>query len=343
MDGNTLVGARISLVVAGNTTSSTAGGSWSMSAATTGIVPDRKQDNPSSEKHLVLEGNRIRLRFEDKDAVGRRSIAAGSRGDGPTRRIGDVQASRSASTTVDTILFAWNGLVRARVGIPSLNAGALESQAIDTSSTGVGPIISWNSSIPYGTLTDFRDGQAYRSVKIGSQTWMAENLNFHGAGGACYGNSADSCAKYGRLYTWSQAMNAPSIYDSTLLDVSMDRQGICPDGWHVPSNTEWTTLERSVDASGSTVGTKLKSLSGWDNIGSGTDIYGFRALPAGGDGRRSSGTFGSAGNSTTWWSSSQGVALRALRRLLLSGYPYSYRDDMLKSGGFSLRCIADGA
>ncbi len=114
-----------------------------------------------------------------------------------------------------------------------------------------------------GTFTDSRDGKTYRAVKIGKQTWMAQNLDYAAEGSICYEDEPENCKKYGRLYNWKTAMTA------------------CPKGWHLPSLFEWNEL---VDTAGSeTAGKKLKSTSGWSDIGgvsgNGTDEYGFKALP----------------------------------------------------------------
>ena len=105
--------------------------------------------------------------------------------------------------------------------------------------------IPWNPLIAYDTLLDTRDGQKYRTVKIGTQTWMAQNLNYKVDSSWWYRNDADSGAKYGRLYQWDAAMDG---YASSTA-VPSGVQGICPIGWHLPSPNEWDILEIFIDAS----------------------------------------------------------------------------------------------
>jgi len=132
----------------------------------------------------------------------------------------------------------------------------------------------------YGKLTDTRDNKAYKTVEIGTQVWMAENLNYTATSSRCYNDSETNCTIYGKLYNWSTAMSA------------------CPSGWHLPSNAEWTTLTNFV---GTNAGTKLKATSGWGTGQSGgTDNYGFSALP-GGYGL-SDGEHTNIGQSGQWWS-----------------------------------------
>ncbi|MBR6379027.1 MAG: fibrobacter succinogenes major paralogous domain-containing protein [Fibrobacter sp.] len=168
-------------------------------------------------------------------------------------------------------------------------------------------------------LTDSRDGQTYKTVKIGSQIWMAENLNYGTENSYCYDNNVANCSKYGRLYTWAAAMTA------------------CPSGWHLPSNIEWETLFTSVGGK-STAGTKLKSTSGWPDNGNGTDAYGFSALPAGH--RRGNGYFYGGGMGADFWSASENINN--------SGYnmDLSCHDDPAFLGfdsgmnhAFSVRCV----
>jgi uncharacterized protein (TIGR02145 family) len=123
-----------------------------------------------------------------------------------------------------------------------------------------------------GTFIDERDGKTYGTVKIGHQTWMAENLNYYTSSGSwCYNNDTSYCGKYGRLYDWETAMEA------------------CPSGWHLPDNYEWDDLTEKVGSIYLYPGHVLKAKHGWyinddGYIGrnNGTDNFGFSALPGGG-------------------------------------------------------------
>jgi len=137
-----------------------------------------------------------------------------------------------------------------------------------------------------GTFTDKRDGKTYKTVKIGKQTWMAENLNYQTKSGSlCYDNKESNCKKYGRLYETGQ---------TTL-------KNVCPAGWHLPSSQEWKDLV--LTAGGFDVaGKKLKSKSGWDGDGNGTDEFGFSAMPGG----MNVEDFMSVGTKGSWWTASAG-------------------------------------
>ncbi|MFI4955126.1 MAG: FISUMP domain-containing protein, partial [Gammaproteobacteria bacterium] len=89
-----------------------------------------------------------------------------------------------------------------------------------------------------GPLVDMRDGKQYKTVCIGNQTWMAENLNYDASGSVCYNNDPANCAIYGRLYDWNTIMQGALSSTSVPSGV----QGVCPKGWHVPSKAEFDTL-----------------------------------------------------------------------------------------------------
>jgi len=184
------------------------------------------------------------------------------------------------------------------------------------------------------TFTDPRDGQIYRTVKIGTQTWMAQNLNFNAGGSVCYDNDPANCNTYGRLYDWSTVMNGAASSPANPSGV----QGICPAGWHVPSDAEWEALTNFV---GNDVGTQLKSRDGWNNDGdryiAGTDCYSFSTLP-GGRGW-SNGRFNNVGSGGYWWSATENDAGHSWYRDMNWGNDHVVRYWDPKTQLLSLRCV----
>ncbi len=177
-------------------------------------------------------------------------------------------------------------------------------------------------NVKKGTMTDSRDGKTYKTVTIGSQTWMAENLNYERACNSCYGNKAEYCTEYGRLYSWDAAMEA------------------CPSGWHLPTSTEWNILFTAVGGQ-STAGKMLKSQTGWMNNGNGTDAFGFSALPAGG--RDGDGYFDlfNVGDVALFWSSTDFGYLYAKVMDLSSRLDSAFLDGFHEAYDFSVRCLRD--
>ena len=190
----------------------------------------------------------------------------------------------------------------------------------------VGVLVGITVAQSKGTLTDSRDGQKYKTVKIGGKTWMAQNLNYQTGNSWCYGGDNSNCNKYGRLYDWNTAKIA------------------CLKGWHLPSREEWGALAVAAGGTGSygnggTAGRALGSASGWDDDGNGTDSYGFSALPGGC--RDSDGFFYSAGYNGFWWTATERSGDGAYYRVMgcYDNNVGEGNDD--KSYGFSARCVQD--
>ena len=172
------------------------------------------------------------------------------------------------------------------------------------------------------TFTDPRDGKKYKTVKIGNQTWMAENLNYATSDSKCYDNNPANCAKYGRLYSWDEARKT------------------CPKDWHLPNKKEWEALV-NLAGGDNAAGKKLKSIGGWDGKDDGTDEYGFSALPGGGG--NPDDRFSLVGKVGIWWSASD-IENK-------SGFAYSqgmnFGNDIagwlhnVKSSLYSVRCVQD--
>ena len=130
------------------------------------------------------------------------------------------------------------------------------------------PIMDFIEEVPNTGVVYDAQGNEYKTVKIGRQLWMAENLNLKTTGSWCYGNKLSNCKKYGRLYTWKAAMEN------------------CPDGWHLPSDDEWEELKNFVDAHNGDegVGTSLKSTTSWKKeytMPLGSDRFGFSGKASG--------------------------------------------------------------
>jgi uncharacterized protein (TIGR02145 family) len=174
------------------------------------------------------------------------------------------------------------------------------------------------------TFTDARDGKKYKTVKIGEQVWMAENLNYAAAEGSkCYDSNEEFCQKYGRLYDWETAMKA------------------CPSGWRLPSYEELSDLAKTAGNS-----KKLKSTTGWNKSdeyqqGNGTDEFGFSALPGGY--RSRNGDFLYVGDAGYWWGTTKHYVWRMDNGD--GNYDYyegEYNDSRHKTDyGFSIRCVKD--
>ena len=195
-----------------------------------------------------------------------------------------------------------------------------------------------------GTFTDSRDGNTYATVSIGNQCWMAENLRYDvpGVFGASDTvNSASPSTSYGRFYDWATVMNGATTSSSIPSGV----QGICPSGWHLPSDAEWNELEMALGMPaadtaitgwrGTDHGTKMKSTTGWSNNGNGSNASGFNAYPAG----YFYYNFHPLGFGTYFWSSTKGSAGYVWDRYLKDNNATVNRDLNNNLKGYSCRCV----
>jgi uncharacterized protein (TIGR02145 family) len=200
-------------------------------------------------------------------------------------------------------------------------------------------------------LKDSRDGQEYKTVKIGEQWWMAQNLNFDTDNSWCYGDAPANCAKYGRLYTWVAAVGGAEDECGGEHECDLgtgDVQGVCPKGWHLPSKAEWETLIVAVNGSiteytsGNSTRAKLKSQTGWKAHSSVTneDSFGFSALPAGYRINDEHGYY-YEGILAHIWSSTERNSQRAYYMELYYANDYANLYDDYKSIGSSVRCLKD--
>jgi uncharacterized protein (TIGR02145 family) len=203
-----------------------------------------------------------------------------------------------------------------------------------------------NDEITKGTVTDI-DGNIYKTIKIGTQWWMGENLKTTryrngdtipsvidngqwsklNIGAKCINNNdLEQFNIYGYLYNWFAVI---------------DSRNVAPNGWHVPSNSEWETLILYLGGD-SVAGGKLREIgtTHWEYQNTGaSNISGFTALP-GGD-RIFSGVFRNPGGSGTWWTTTENKQDMAWNWYIYSINTYAYQAQQLKTYGYSVRCVKD--
>jgi len=189
------------------------------------------------------------------------------------------------------------------------------------------------------TIIDIRDGKIYRTVKIGTQTWLAENLAYKVDTGCWAYNNDESLIKtYGYLYNWEAAKK------------------VCPEGWHLPTDDEWMLLEKHLGMSDADlnkshanqrlsgdVGLKLRSRSDWRDNGNGSNESGFNALPAGWKDTLDV-HFYDLGSDCDFWTATEYDSIHAWARLLVYDAPpvvYRYYRHGFKKAARSVRCLKD--
>lgn len=202
--------------------------------------------------------------------------------------------------------------------------------------------------------TVYHFGKTYNTIQIYGQCWLKENLDvgimINGQEDQtnndilekyCYNNDTNNCNEFGGMYQWGEMMDYIDIEGS---------QGICPEGWHVPTDEEWVILEGITDSlytitdsiwyqeeyRGYDVGKRLKSTSGWEMNGNGTNLFGFEVFPAGT--RSNFGDFILQGRNAPFWSSTSSSATQVWYRVLTTSN-LSYRYSFDKDSGFAVRCL----
>lgn len=205
----------------------------------------------------------------------------------------------------------------------------------------------------YTYFKDFRDNQIYRSVKIGEQIWMAENLKYDDGNlpriSWYYGNDKESNFFYGRLYSWAAAMDSVGLitnngkgcgHESTCSPTYPVR-GICPEGWHLPDTTEWNVLLTTIGEKQAGKMLKIGDFPNWN----GTDDYAFSILPAGGrfgEDNYGQGKFEDIYERAFFWTSQENDYYTAYHVYLYYGSNgATIHFNSYKENGFSIRCIKD--
>jgi len=200
----------------------------------------------------------------------------------------------------------------------------------------------------YGSFVDARDGQEYQTIRIHSQNWMAENLNFELPGDSyCYNDDEKNCEVYGRLYSWFAVMNGAS--SSTTMPSNV--QGICPDGWHVPSDAEWDVLLRYIWENQQISGTYnpqrvevaqfIRDEEYWPDSLVADTTYDFKALGAGYRLIQNARVYYFLNLCTYWWTATEANEIEAYYRYFSNENNYVIKNTPEKEGELSLRCVED--
>ena len=298
-----------------------------------------KEANSSSSKPKSSDSGK------DVESSGSVSSSSGkSSSSGPSTSSGTFEQSSSSSVSSSSAASSSgtsSSEVRSSSSTPSSFSTGMDESAYDAQKN---------------TLTDYRDGHVYKTTTIEAfdeqrsirytEVWMAQNLNYAylaDTASFCYDGQPAMCDEYGRYYTWAAAMDSAGVLTWDGADCGDDKvctptypaRGVCPKGWHLPRDTEWKTLVTALGGD-SVAGTLLKSTSGWDGGGNGTDAYGFSALPSGAYG-------GSLGGEALFWSSTEGGGRKAyhLNINLSYGDAYARVIQTQKMDAISVRCIKD--
>jgi len=263
-----------------------------------------------------------------------------------------VAVTSSSSTIVVTLssssvtVSSSSSLVPSSSSAQSSSSVAISSSSLTPSSSSVVPSsssVQIQTGIIKSTPVDYQ-GETYETVVIGTQTWMARNLNYNAIGSKCYDNNEANCAIYGRLYDWATAMALPATCKTSSCSgqIKANHQGICPTSWHIPSHADWNVLMKFVNPNcsdnSSCNETKLKATSGWSEPGNGEDTYGFSALPGGLSYFAT--TFNFVGKYGWWWSASEDSSISAYSRYM-SYADYVVYDINAKNILYSVRCLKD--
>jgi len=256
--------------------------------------------------------------------------------------------------TIDTLgAFGFESSI---TGLEANTTYYVRAYATNSVGTGYGNVISFKTS-GFSTFTDPRDGNVYKTIQIGNQIWMAENLKYlpsvvgYETGSVTYpyyyvygyngtnisdAKATENYATYGVLYNWSAVMGGAMNSNNNPSGV----RGVCPEGWHVPSEAEWTQLTDFLGGV-NLAGGKLKETgtTHWNSPNTGaTNETGFTALPGGG---YYGVNFSSIGSYGYWWSATASDNNNAWSRNLDYYASAIFRDYDIKFLGISIRCVRD--
>ena len=281
---------------------------------------------------------------------------------GSINKVGNVYTITARLISVETVEVITSGLFDYEGDISTLmkrGMASIAAQLASTQGSVVSEVISSKTHTKdlrttTASVTDI-DGHTYKTILIGSQVWMAENLKVthyrNGESiGSGYADNAWSMLSSGAYGNYPGAIGSFEIHKLYNWYAVVDKRELAPEGWHIPTDEEWKVLERYLGMSrtaaskaewrGTYEGAKLKSTNGWNNNNNGNNSSGFSALPIGYR-NCGNGHYNEMHNTSYFWSTTEKDSTRAWCRKLYHSYSNIYRSSLEKGNGFSVRCIKD--
>ena len=267
----------------------------------------------------------------------------------------DAEPAKTSSSSMSS-LSSSSSVIASEVKQSSSSSSVILSSSEESSNNTKESYL--NPEIEYGEMIDSRDGQFYKTVKIGDQVWMAENLNYADSVKTpslkgrswCYKNDPENCKITGRFYTWTAAIDSVKLAtdDENPQDCGYGKkcsftstvQGACPDGWHLPNEAEWNAL--FVEVGGKSIAGKvLKSQVGWGSDNESTNEVGFSVIAAGF--RRADGAFLTAEAQAHFWTipNEDSDEFQVIEMNMYSEFDNAFWNYNYKNSGFNIRCMKD--
>jgi uncharacterized protein (TIGR02145 family) len=331
LDGPAKAGVTVTLKRGGDsygTALTGADGTWSIDPSTSA---SRIVRTHLATGNLVVDASRrIRVEFGNRDLAGRMRSGL------ETSRFSKVSpAFRTLEGGApDTLVYSIGDKVFLRDTISASDSGIV--RIFDT---------TWNPAIVYGYVKDTRDSNVYRTVKVGTQTWFAQNLAFKRDTSWRNRDSLALERRFGRLYQWTAAMDTSGKFNTDVAEIELPWRGICPVGWHIPSDAEWSTLVKYADSLNSGKVLKALDFASSGSAAKAIDSLGFRVMAGGQVYWRADGidkyVYTAFGTNAYFWSASEMSTIRSWGRSFGSTIDHSLHSVYLKTNGQSVRCIRD--
>jgi RNA-binding protein of the Puf family, translational repressor len=314
-----------------------------LSSSSDDVIPGNSSSSSVTESPSTSSGQAPQSAESDMSSSSEKTVGGSSSSDGKSSSSSDKIESSSSGKgekSSSSLKVEFSSSAKTEVSSSSTktepSSSSVKTEKSSSSKTSANPCkTETKDNCKYGLMPDAIGLLTVKTVVIGSQTWSAQNVDNPLNGSYCYYSNESYCDKYGRFYMWTDASR------------------VCPRGWHLPSKSEFETLFTLIGgeltkADGWTdfynywnVGEKLKTTSGWQKEGNGTDVYGFSALPAGYlDSQKTS---KGVGFRTCFWSSTETGTYNGSAYIFCMSNDSDkvYEHEIDKHAAYSVRCIKD--